>query len=191
MKKDITKIFINKIYSPSPKKKYETNKTKIKSIDDTWSSDILDMNDNGPKNNRGLRYKLVVIDFFGKFSWTVPLKNKFAQSITDAFSGIIKSSNRKPNLLETDAGNEYGNKIWNEFLNTIIVKSNSRYTDKGAVFAELFNGTKRNLLNKPVFEKRNADWLSELPSVIKKYNNTMHHSMKMTPVQASKKQTKN
>ena len=33
----------------------------------------------------------------------------------------------------------------------------------------------------------NADWLSELPSAIKQYNNTIHHSIKMTPVQASKK----
>ena len=28
---------------------------------------------------------------------------------------------------------------------------------------------------------------SELPSVIKQYNNTIHHSTKMTPIQASKK----
>ena len=33
----------------------------------------------------------------------------------------------------------------------------------------------------------NADWLSELPSVIKKHNNTIHSSTKMTPIQASKK----
>ena len=45
----------------------------------------------------------------------------------------------------------------------------------------------RTLLKKPVFEKGNADWLSELPSVIRKYNNIIHHSNKMTPVQASKK----
>ena len=38
-----------------------------------------------------------------------------------------------------------------------------------------------------MFEKGNADWLSELPSVIKQYNNTIHHSTKMTPNQASKK----
>ena len=38
-----------------------------------------------------------------------------------------------------------------------------------------------------MFEKGNADWLSELPSVIKKYNNTIHHSTKMTPIKASKK----
>ena len=38
-----------------------------------------------------------------------------------------------------------------------------------------------------MFEKGNADWLSELPSVVKKYNNTIHSSIKITPNQASKK----
>ena len=38
-----------------------------------------------------------------------------------------------------------------------------------------------------MFEKGNADWLSELPSIIKQYNKTFHHSIKMTPIQASKK----
>ena len=187
MKKDLTKIFIDEVYSKPPKKNYPTNKTLIKSIDDTWSSDLLDMNDYGPKNNKGYRYILVVIDNFSKFGWTIPLKNKFSQSIKDAFSEIIKSSNRKPNLLETDDGKEYVNKIFNEFLNNNKIKRYSRYTDKGAVFAERFNKTIRNLLKKPVFEKVRADWLSELPSVIEQYNNTIHHSIKMTPIQASKK----
>ena len=187
MKKDLTKIFIDEVYSKPPKKNYPTNKTMIKSVGDTWSSDLLDMNDYGPKNNKGYRYILVVIDNFSKFGWTIPLKNKFSQSITDVFSEIIKSSNRKPNLLETDDGKEYINKIFNEFLNNNKIKRYSRYTDKGAVFAERFNKTIRNLLKKPVFEKGRADWLSELSSVVNKCNNTIHQSIKMTPVQASKK----
>ena len=67
------------------------------------------------------------------------------------------------------------------------IKRYSRCTDKGAVFAERLNRTLRNLLKKPVFEKGNANWISELPSIVKKYNNTIHHSIKMTPIQASKK----
>ena len=187
IEKDLTKTFINEIYSKPPLRNYPTNKIMITSIDDTWSSDLLDMNDYGPRNNRGYRYILVVIDNFSKFGWTKPLKNKYAQSITDAFSEIIKSSNRKPNLLETDDGKEYVNKIFNEFLNNNKIKRYSRYTDKGAVFAERFNKTIRNILKKPVFEKGRADWISELPSVNKKYNNTIHNTIKMTPVQASKK----
>ena len=191
MKKDLTKIFIDEVYSKPSKKNYPTNKTIIKSIDDTWSSDLLDMNDYNPKKNKGYRYILVVIDNFSKFGWTRSLKNKYSQSLADAFSEIIKSLNRKPSHLEADDGKEYVNKTFNEFLNNNNIKRYSRYTDKGAVIAERFNRTIRNLLKKPVFEKGNADWLSELPSVVKKYNNTIHHSIKMTPMQASKKSNEN
>ena len=76
--KDLTKIFVHEIYSSPPKNNYPTNKNKtiIKSFDDTWSSDLLDMNDYGIKNNKGYRYNLVVIDNFSKFGWTILLKNK-------------------------------------------------------------------------------------------------------------------
>ena len=111
IERDLIKIFLEEIYSRSPKKNYGTNKTITRSIDDTWSSDFLDIDDYGPKNNRGYRYVLVVNDNFSDFGWTIPLKNKYAQSITDTFSEIIKSSNRESNLLETDDGKEYVNKI--------------------------------------------------------------------------------
>ena len=187
MKNDLTKTFINENYSKPPLRNYPANKIMIRFIDVTWSSDLLDMNDYGPKNNRGYRYIIVVIDNFSKLGWTISLKNKYAQSITDAFSEIIKSSNRKPNLFETDDGKQYVNKIFEEFLNNIDIKGYSRYTDKAAVIAERFNKSIRNFLKKPVFEKGKADWLSELPSVIKKYNNTIHSSIKKTPIQACKK----
>ena len=67
MKKDLTKTFINEIYSKPPLRNYPTNEIMIKSIDDTWSSDLLDMNDYGPKNNRGFRHILTVFDNFSKF----------------------------------------------------------------------------------------------------------------------------
>ena len=41
-----------------------------------------------------------------------------------------------------------------------------------------------------MFEKGNADWLSEIPSVIRKYNNTIRSSIKKTPIQASKNSNK-
>ena len=159
----------------------------IKSIDDTWSSDLLDMNDYGSKNNRGYRYILVVVDNFSKFGWRIPMKNKYAQSKTDAFSQFIKTTKRKPNLLETDDGKEYVNKTFHDFLKNKKIGRYSRYTDKRVVFAEQFNRTIRKLLKKPMFEKGNADWLIELPSVMKKYNITKQHSIKMTTIQPSKK----
>ena len=191
MKRDLTKIFIDQINSSPSKRNYPTNKTLIKSIDRTWSSDLLVMNDYSIKIDKSFRYILVVIDNFSKFGWTIPLKNKYAQSITDAFSQINKTSRRKPNLLETDDVKEYVNKSFKEFLNNHNVERYSRYADKGAVFAQRFNRTIRNLLKKPVFLAGNADWLSELPSVIKQYKNKIHHSIKMTLTQASEKSYEN
>ena len=44
-------------------------------------------------------------------------------------------------------------------------------------------------MKKKTFLAGNADWLSELSALVNKYNNSIHHSIKMTPNQASKKAT--
>ena len=142
---EIIKIFINEIYSKPPKRNYITNKTNVYHIDDIWSLDILDIKDYGPKNNKGYRYVLVVIDNFGKFGWTTPLKNKNAQTIKDSFENILISSKRKPNLIETDRGKEFYNNIFQDFLNKNNIKLYSRNSSYGAVFAERFNRTVRDL----------------------------------------------
>ena len=181
------KIFINEIYSKPPKKNYDTNKTDVYYIDDIWSLDILDLNDYGPENNRGYRYVLVTIDNFSKFVWTIPLKNKSAQTIKDSFENILISSKRKPNLIETDRGKEFYNNIFQDFLNKNNIKLYSRNSSYGAVFAERFNRTIRDLLKKTVFKQGDAKWTDVLPTITKQYNIRTHSSTKLTPIQASLK----
>ena len=181
------KVFINEIYSKPPKKNYATNKTDVYFIDDIWSLDILDLKDYGPENNRGYRYVLVVIDNFSKFGWTIPLKNKNAQTIKDSFENILISSKRKPNLIETDHGKEFYNIFFQDFLNKNNIKLYSRNSSFGSVFAERFNRTFRDLLKKIVFEHGDAKWIDILPTITKQYNNRIHSSTKMTPIQASLK----
>ena len=53
--------------------------------------------------------------------------------------------------------------------------------------AERFNRTKSNLFKKPVFQAGTADSISELPYIANNYFNTVHHSMKITPIDASEK----
>ena len=181
------KIFINEIYSKGPKKYYPTNKTNVYHIDDIWSLDILDLKDYGPENNRGYRYVLVVIDNFSKFGWTIPLKNKNAQTIKDSFENIIINSKRKSNLIETNHGKEFYNNIFQDFLNKNNIKLYSRNSSYGAVFAERFNRTIRDLLKKPVFEKGDGKWIDVLHTITKQYKNRIHSSTKLTPIQASLK----
>ena len=187
MKRDLTKIFIDEIYSKPPRKNYPTNKIVYNHIDEIWSIDLADFSDYKTSNNKGFRYIFIIIDNFSKYLWVIPLKNKYSQTIANEFSIIITNSKRKPLKLESDRGSEFYNSIFQNFLKSKSIHHYSRYTDKGPSIAERVIRTMRNLLKKPVFEKGNADWLSELSAVVNKYNNTIHNSIKMTPVQASKK----
>ena len=181
------KIFINEIYSKPPKKNYVTNKTDVYYIDDIWSLDILDLKDYGPENNRNYRYVFVIIDNFSKFGWTVPLKNKNAQTIKDSFENILISSKRKPNLIESDRGKEFYINIFQDFLNKNDIKLFSRNSSYGAVFAERFNRTIRDLLKKIVFEQGDGNWIDILQTITKQYNNRIHSSTKLSPKDASLK----
>ena len=145
------------------------------------------MKDYGPENNRGYRYVLVIIDNFSKYGWTIPLKNKNAQTIKDSFENILISSKRRPILIETDRGKEFYNNIFQDVLNKNNFKLYSRNSSIGAVFAERFNRTIRDLLKKIVFENGDANWIDVLQTITKQYNNKIHSSTKLTPIQASLK----
>ena len=185
--KDLIKIFVDEIYSKAPKKNYPTNKIVYTHIDEIWSIDLADMIDYKISNNKGYRYIFVIIDDFSKYLWAIPLKNKYSQTITNEFMNILSTSKRRPHKLESDRGSEFYNSIFQNFLKSKNIQHFSRFTDKGPSIAERGIRTVRNLLKKLIFIAGNANWLSELSSVVNKYSNTIHHSMKMTPNQASKK----
>ena len=187
MKRDLTKISIDEIYSKAPKKKHETNKITYNHIDENWSIDLADMIDYKISNNKSFRYIFIIIDNFSKYLRAIPLKNKYSQTITYEFSNVLTTSKRKPLTIESNRVTEFYNSIFQNFLRSKNIQHYSRYTEKGPSIAERVIRTIRNLLKKPMFLAGNADWLSELPTVNKQYNNTIHHSIKKTPLQASKK----
>ena len=187
IKRDLTKNFVDEIYSKAPLRNYPTNKIIYNHVDEIWSIDLADFSDYKISNNKGFTYIFIVIDNFSKYLWAISLKNKYGQTITNEFSNILTTSKRKPLKIESDRGTEFYNSIFQNFLRTKNIQHYSRFTDKGPSIAARVIKTVRNLLKKPVFEKGNADCLSELSSVIKQYNNTIHHSTKKTPIQASKK----
>ena len=134
-------------------------------FDDIWSLDIPDLKDYGPENKRVYRYVLVNKNNFAKIGWTSPLENKNAQIKKDSFESIIRSSKRKPNLIELDRGKEFYINKFQNFLNNNNIKQYSRNTYLGAVFAERFNLTIKNLLKRPVFERNDGKWIDVSPKI--------------------------
>ena len=151
MKKDLTKIFIDEIYSKPPKKKYPTNKIIYNHGNEIWSIDLADMIDYKISNNKGFRYIFVIIDNFCKYLWCIPLKNKQSQSITNEFSNILTTSKRIPLKLESDRGAEFYNSIFQNFLKNKNIQHYSRFTDRGPSIAERVIRTVRNLLKSLYF----------------------------------------
>ena len=107
MNRNLTKIFIDEIYSTRSKKHYPTNKIVYNFIDEIWSIDLADMVDYKTSNNKGFRYIFVIIDNFSKYIWVIPHKNKYSKTKTHEFSNILSSSKRSPLKLESDRGKEW------------------------------------------------------------------------------------
>ena len=55
IKKDLTKLFIDEIYSKPPRRNYSTNKIVYNHIDEIWSIDLADFSDFKTSNNKGFK----------------------------------------------------------------------------------------------------------------------------------------
>ena len=129
---------------------------------------------------------MVVIDKISNFGWTVPLKNENAEKKT-LLKKILISSKRKRNFTETDRCKEFYNSIFQNFWNNKKIKHYLRNTSLGAVLAEKFIRTIRDLLKWPVFERGNSNLIDVLHIKTRQYISRVHTWTKLTPIQASLK----
>ena len=118
------------------------------------------------------------MDNFCKYTWNIPLKNKNSKTITEEVSKTLTKSKRSELKLESDRDSEFYNSVFQNLLKGKNIHYCSRFTGKAPSIAKRVIRTRRNLLKKPVFEEGNADWLNELPSVIKQNKNKIQSSKK-------------
>jgi len=154
----------------------------VGSVDEIWSADLVDMR-SFSKFNNGYKYLLTVIDTFSKYAWVVPLKSKTGKDIIDAFSVIFKDG-RYPKMLWVDQGSEFYKKAFKKFLGQI--KMYKTFNEGKAVIVERFHRTLKTNMWKYFSAYNTYKYINVLPDLVKKYNNTIHSSIKMTPSQASK-----
>jgi len=155
-------------------------------IDETWSSDLIDMRKFTDKN-KGYNYIMTVYDNFSKYAWAVPLKNKTAKTLREAFEKITirRIPNRIPKYLWFDQESGIYSKEFNKFLKEADVKLYSTDGDLKAVFAERFNRTLENKLYPHMTARGENIWYDVLQNYITEYNNTKHSTIKMTPNEGS------
>ena len=163
--------------------------------DETWSADLIDKSSLSKYNNN-YKFILTVIDIFTKYAWAIPLKNKSGLSIINGFKTIL-SEGRKPKKLWVDRGSEFYNKTFKSLLKEYGtgkaasgIELYSTYSDLKAVFIERFNRTLLHIINKPMFINGDGNWVNILNDAVVTYNNNIHSTINMTPVEASNKPDK-
>ena len=151
------------------------------------------------KYNNNFKFILTVIDIFTKYAWAIPLKNKSGLSITNGFKIVLGESpqggsehqhscgfpDRKPEKLWVDRGSEFYNKTIKSLLKEYETKLYSTYSDLKAVFIERFKRTLLHIINKPMFINGDSNWVNILNDAVVTYNNNIHSTINMTPVDAS------
>ena len=189
MPKNITQKFLDKQelytkYKPA-RKIFNRRKVIVHGVDEQWQLDLVEMI-NESRINHGFRYILTCIDVFSKYAWAIPIKRKTGNYIVEAFTKVFKT--RKPLKIQTDYGKEFFNKNVKQFLDKQRIHHFSTNSEMKACVIERFNRTLKEKLEKIFYEQGKRIWIDVLDNVIQNYNNTVHRSVKMTPIEASKKQ---
>ena len=95
---------------------------------------------------------------------------------------------RKPRFLWTDRGTEFYNKRVQDLLNENNIKlySTNNSEIKSSI-VERFNRTFKNMMYKKFTENNNTIFYNILDELVNNYNNKYHSTIKMSPIQGSKK----
>ena len=136
------------------------------------------------KFNKGTKFLLSVIDIFSKYGWLIPLKDKKGESVANALRVIF--TERKPQKMWVDKGTEFYNKSVQE----LIVLYSTENEEKSSV-VERWNRTMKEKMWKYFSANSTHVYIDILDQLVNQYNNTRHSSIKMTPVEASKKKNEN
>ena len=128
----------------------------------------------------------MVLDLFSKYGWIVPLMDKEGETVTEAFKTIFKEG-RKPQYLWTDKGKEYYIKNMKELLEKNVIALYATENEEKSSVCERWNRTIKTKMWKHFTVQGNSQYLDILPKILSQCNNTKDSSIKMTPVEVSKK----
>lgn len=157
----------------------------LKDIDDLWQADLMDMQ-SFSKFNNNCKYILVVIDGFSKYAWTIPLKQKDKQTVSEAFNTLLSREKRIPRNLQTDLGKEFYNKSLKKILLNNSINHYCTYSTKKASIVERLIRTIKSKLFKEFSFKGNYKWIDgTLANIINRYNHTIHRTIGLPPIQVN------
>jgi transposase InsO family protein len=181
--KHIFEVIADEVMKPA-RRTYPRRAVISKCPDDIWSMDLADFQSLEDKND-GYKYTLNVVDVFSRYAWAVPIKNKVAKTVLDAFKSIVADNKDiTPSKLWIDQGGEFTNNEMQKYCKAHKIEMYHTFGDSKSVIVERFNRTLKTRLSKEFIAKNSHRWIDMLDAQMKNYNTTIHRSIKMTPTAA-------
>ncbi len=170
--------------------KFQRRKVIAYGIDEIHAGDLMDFSKDPIYNgNRKYTYCLVNIDVFSKFLWCFMIKDKSTENIIECYKLIF--TNRKPEKMWWDMEKSVFSKKSQEFFTenkVTLYHTNSEL--KSCVVERVI----RTLKDKCERIKTEYEQLGKpynlfelLPQVVNSYNNTVHRTTGLTPIDGSMK----
>ena len=117
-----------------------------------------------------------MIDVLSKYGWIVALETKTGKEVALAFRKLFLA-NTAPSHLWTDKGTQF----YNQQLKAVLTANNVTENEEKSSIAEQWNRTMKNIMWKYFTSNNTQKYIDVLSSMVEKYKNTYHRSIKLTP----------
>lgn len=167
------------------RKSFARRKFITSGINQLWQADLADMV-NVAKGNDNHKYILMVIDVFSKKLHSEPIKNKSAESVTDAFRKILSTQSDPPSNLQTDEGKEFFNRTFKALMLENKINHYHTYNreTKASVIERAIRTIKQRIYR--YFTHSNTSrYVDILPDIVSSYNNSKHNTLGIAPNQVN------
>lgn len=181
------KDVVNELHAPA-RRNYTQRPVVIRGLDETFSADLVDMQQHASVN-RGFKYILTVVDNFSKYAWARALKSKNGEDVTSAMYSIFKEGRVSQNI-HVDEGKEFYNSKFEALLQKYNVKMYSTFSLQKVSIIERYNRTLKSKMYKKFTLNGNHKWIEILQDLVSEYNNTRHQKIRMKPIDVNKDNAK-
>ncbi|KAL3073801.1 hypothetical protein niasHT_038726 [Heterodera trifolii] len=135
------------------------------------------------RHNRGHRYLLVAVDVLSKRLFVVPLKNKKAEEMLEAFKELVKQMPMVPHRIFSDKGTEFKNKLLKEFFEEQeIEKHEPVHSSVKASVAERAIRNVKQRLYRYFAERETLNWVDVVQQIVDGINSTPSRVHGMRPI---------
>jgi hypothetical protein len=186
IKPESVKLLDTYIFTKQVPDRFPRRQTIVGHVNSQWQADLIDI-----KNMKHDSFILTVIDVFSRYAMVRFINSKSMETVQNAFTSIFNETKCKPEILYTDAGNEFSGsrfqdkkkktQLENFYKANNIVQIKKPLSIHKASLVERFNRTLRQKVHRYLVYKNSGTKIDKLQDLVYSYNNTIHPAHGFTP----------